>query len=366
MDSDGLYIHIPFCHGKCIYCDFYSQPRRTGMDDVVVGIISELHTRRAEADYRFGTIYIGGGTPSFLPDTLLQQLIEALPVSGISEFTIEVNPEDVTADRARLWRSLGVNRVSMGVQTFDAGILRRIGRRHTPERALQAVLELRSAGFDNISCDLIYGLPGQTQDIWCHDLETLLATGIEHLSAYCLTYYEGTMLHRMAAAGRIAPQTDDEIADKYDLLLDLTARAGMEHYEISNFSRPGRRSVHNSNYWSPDGRWLGLGPAAYSFDGRVRRYNPADTDTWLKGLPDASVAEDETPLDLVNDHIVTALRTACGLDLSALPPDMIPGLLADAAPALASGLLVHTGSHIAIPHRHWLIADAIIRPLIRI
>lgn len=362
----GIYVHIPFCKSKCVYCDFYSVPDSRRTDEVADGLIAEYKARRGEIDGPVETLYIGGGTPSVLPDSTLARIIAPMLEPSVTEFTIEVNPDDVTLPRARAWASMGVNRVSMGVQSFDDRILAAIRRRHTARQAAEAVDMLHSAGITNLSCDLIYGLPGQTQQGWEDDLRRLVAMPVNHLSAYCLTYYEGTPLWVMMQAGRVTLASDDEIAGRFDALRRITADAGFEHYEISNFARPGFRSRHNSTYWRADGRWIGLGPSAYSFDGHLRRCNPGDIGSWLQRLPYPCDIDSETDLDRVNDNIVTALRTSDGLDLDTLPPDVAASVMADAQHHIDSGHMLLSGRRLSISSDRWLTADAYIRDMIRV
>lgn len=358
----GIYVHIPFCHAKCAYCDFFSTPRLDLTEKVIDGILLEYERRRSElGDSPVNTIYFGGGTPSCLDSCMLERLCRALPMAEACERTIEVNPEDVDSARAGLWRTLGFNRVSMGVQSLLDSELAAVGRRHTADAALKAIKTLRGAGFDNISCDLIYGLPGQTPDTWLYSLDTLLATGIEHLSAYSLGYEPGTRLTAMLMVGKIKPVDDDIVADMYATLCRLAAEAGMEHYEISNFARPGCRSRHNSSYW--DGTpYLGLGPGAHSLaaDG-IRRAAPHDIKAWLAA--GASI-EEETVVDRINDIIITALRTADGLDTAVLPADARTCVVQAARPYIIKGWLVQHGSWLHIPECHWLVSDAIMRDLL--
>lgn len=361
----GIYIHIPFCHGKCIYCDFYSVPGRARMAEVARGIVEEFQARREEIPGNITTLYIGGGTPSVLPPQMLAEIVGEIPMADVEEFTVEVNPENVTDDYVEALAAMGVNRISMGVQSLHDPTLRSIGRRHDAARALQALDTIRRAGITEISADLIYGLPGQSAGDWAGDLRRILGAGITHLSAYCLTYHEATPLYRMAAAGRIVPDSDDVLAEKFAELRRATARAGFRHYEISNFALPGHESRHNSAYWSPDGRWLGLGPAAHSFDGHTRRYNPADINTWLENLPDPSIIEEESDLDRINDHIVTALRTADGLDLDTLPGDIAQSLVKDSRRFVDDGSMVLRDGHLAIRPDLWLISDSFIREMLR-
>lgn len=362
----GLYIHIPFCRSKCIYCDFYSSPSMKNMEAVVDGLLTEFNARRAEIRGDFETIYIGGGTPSVLPPELLRRLISGLPVDDAVEFTIEVNPDDVNTDTVAAWRDCGINRVSMGVQALDDTILKRMGRRHSASQALGAVATLIDGGIGNISADLIYGLPWLTDDAWRSELRTMFGTGINHLSAYCLTYHEGTMLYKMMESGRVNPADDDTVASQFEILGREAAKAGFEHYEISNLAHPGYRSRHNSAYWDPGHIWLGIGPSAHSFDGRVRRIDVMPASVWLERLPQPFDIDEEDALDLVNDNIVTALRTADGLDLSTVPDEYRDGLLKDAASFIESGDMIFDGKRLTIRRSRWLTSDYYIRNLLRV
>ena len=361
----GLYVHIPFCKSKCIYCDFYSTPRSASAPAVVDGILAEYAARSHETSEAYTTLYFGGGTPSSLPVALLQRLVYGLINPAMNERTIEVNPDDVTGESASRWLALGFNRASMGVQSLDDNELRRIGRRHTAAEAVAAYHTLRDAGFGNISLDLIYGLPGQTFDSWQQSLDALLSMRPDHLSAYCLSYEPGTPLYRQLESGRIRTVDDDVIGRMYDYLCAASADAGYRHYEISNFALPGMHSRHNSAYW--DGTpYLGLGPSAHSYDGALRRYNPSSIDVYLSSLPVAAVVDAENENERFNDIVITALRTSAGLDLGRLPAASSRRLLNDASAMLATGRLRLTDNTLTIPEPYWLSADAILRALIRV
>ena len=363
--ATGIYIHIPYCRGKCVYCDFYSVPSRRGMETVAEGISSELRAAlAARGTEPVSTVYIGGGTPSVMPPQLLAMIVREIPAGAIEEFTVEANPDDVTPQWVEAMREMGVDRVSMGVQSLDDTVLRRIGRRHTAQQARRAVDTLLDGGISNVSCDLIYGLPGQSAREWEDDLRRILEWPLCHLSAYCLTWAVGTPLYRMMLAGKVRPADDADLAERYALLERLTAGAGYEHYEISNFARPGYRSRHNSLYWARDGRWIGVGPAAHSFDGAVRRANPCEIATWAARLPYPGEAEDESALDRINDRIVSALRTAEGLDLDEMPAVARDALSAAAARFVDAGLATMAHGRMAIPSVHWFISDSIIRELL--
>jgi len=357
----GIYVHIPFCHAKCAYCDFFSTPHLQRAELTADAIIAEYAARRHElGDHAISSIYFGGGTPSCLPLPLLRRICLALPMKEAVERTIEVNPEDVTEENAPAWRALGFNRVSMGVQSLVDSELQCVGRRHSADEALTAITALRAAGFANISCDLIYGLPGQTLDTWRFSLERLLSTGIEHLSAYALSYEPGTRLSAMLSAGKIEPTDDDTVADMYQLLCRHASAKGFEHYEISNFAKTGFRSLHNSSYWTSS-PYLGLGPGAHSCDAEgIRRAAPNNIDKWIE---QGAQIDEEDDIDRLNDKIITGLRTSEGLDLSVFSSLQSDGLLTRAGSHIGCGHLIRTGNRLVIPEEYWLLSDAIMRDL---
>lgn len=353
----GLYIHIPFCAAKCAYCDFYSGPlREFEAESYIAAILKELKARRDEVGHeQFATIYVGGGTPSSINQKLLQPFMTEAAQGA--EITIEANPEDVTPQWADAIMEIGVNRVSMGVQSLVDSELRAVGRRHTATRAIEAVATLRHAGVTNISLDLIYGLPGQTLDTWHRSLDGILSLEPQHLSAYLLSYEPGTRLYTRLTAGKIEEASDELVTAMYSNLCDSARRAGMEHYEISNFAMPGKHSRHNSSYWdfTP---YLGLGPGAHSFDGKVRRYNPADLHRYMLSPESAAEAEPYEPHARHNDIVITALRTARGIDPAELNP-------AELEVALRTLDTTEEG-RLRIAEDQWLLSNSLMEPLIRI
>lgn len=361
----GLYIHIPFCHAKCAYCDFFSSPSTLQAANVTEAIVREWQMRRCELNEPLYTVYIGGGTPSCLPYNLLKSLIQGLQLpETVQEFTMEVNPEDVTAEAVAQWRYLGINRISMGVQSLDDRQLRAVGRRHTAAQALQAIERLQRS-FTNISLDLIYGLPGQDLASWKRSLNGLLATGASsHLSCYLLSYEPGTRLWAQLQTAKVKEASESSVQLYYSYLCEAMHRRGFDHYEISNFALPGRRSRHNSSYWDMI-PYVGLGPAAHSFDGRdTRRANPCHISRYLAAINDGHTAfttEKETPQDLTNDRILTSLRRVEGLDLTTLPLQPDEKVIAS---LVASGHLRREGSRIFIPEQRWLVSDMTIRQLL--
>ncbi|MDE6497153.1 MAG: radical SAM family heme chaperone HemW [Muribaculaceae bacterium] len=359
----GIYVHIPFCHAKCAYCDFFSTPRMDLAEAVTDGIVGEFRARQGELQGRKAdTVYFGGGTPSCLPLPLLQRITDALPLEDASEITIEVNPEDVSTESAALWRRLGFNRVSMGVQSLVDDELKAVGRRHSARKALSAVSVLRGAGFENISCDLIYGLPGQSLISWECSLRRLLEENIEHLSAYSLSYEPGTRLTAMLSAGKIQAIEDDLVADMYGYLCETARMYGFEHYEISNFAKPGFRSRHNSSYWT-NTPYLGLGPGAHSMDATgTRRAAPPSVKKWLEF---GAQIEPETAIDRINDTIITGLRTSEGLSLDFMTDKRLRDcVLRQASDHIARGGIIETHGRLIIPEHKWLVSDAIMRDLL--
>ena len=326
----GIYVHIPFCGSRCVYCGFYSTTCLAERQRYVDALCREMLLRPVTASV--DTVYLGGGTPSQLTGGQLRQLFTSIynmyDVKPGAEITMECNPDDVTDAFSDLIGELPVNRVSMGAQTFDDRRLRFLRRRHDASQVVEAVGRLRRAGIDNLSIDLMYGFPGETIEQWHADIDAALMLGIEHLSAYSLTYEEGTPLYDMLREGRVE-EIDEELSRQmyYDLKDRLEA-SGFEHYEISNFARrtPGRRSLrsrHNSGYWdhSP---YLGLGAGAHSYEGRHRQWNVADLSEYITSIGEGRVPAAGEQLDddtYYNETVMTRLRTSEGICLEQLPTD---------------------------------------------
>ena len=367
----GIYVHIPLCKSRCTYCDFYSTVGSPLVERYVDALLAEMDIRRDElGGAAVRTLYIGGGTPSQLPLALMQRLTAkltgSLPLGPDLEFTVEVNPDDVTAPYIAALRDMGVNRISMGVQSLNDNELRRVGRRHTAQQAIQAVEAIRRAGIGNLSLDLIFGLPGQTLASWQHSLRETLALRPEHLSAYGLSYEPGTILWQQRESGTVDETDEETCVAMYAHLLEATRQADYEHYEISNFALPGRRSSHNSAYWTGT-PYLGLGASAHSYDGRVRRHNPADMAAYVAAIERGqSPAEAETlePREQYDEQVMVQLRTCEGIDLQAIGerhgPQALAHLLAAAQPHLQSGTLARQGTRLALTAQGIMTSDAII------
>lgn len=381
----ALYIHIPFCKSHCAYCDFYSlrsanpAQLKTGF---VRALLAEMRLRASEvsplrendqAKPRLYSLYFGGGTPSMLDhdewSDIFEGIHECFLLPPDAEITAELNPDDVTPTLARHLLSLGVNRVSLGVQSLDDAMLTLLRRRHDAGQAVEAVHTLREAGFLNISTDLIYGLPFQTASAFRRDLDAMLRLPITHLSAYALSVEPGTLMQRQVESGVWQVADDETALAMYTQLMERTAAAGWEHYEISNFALPGYRSRHNSAYWQQR-PYIGLGPAAASYDGqRRRRVNYANLQAYTRaatsGIDVPHDTEQLTDENLYNEIIMTRLRTREGLPLQLLPHKEQKYLLHVAAPHIRRGLLMYEGDHLRLSRQALFVSDDILSDLMR-
>ena len=367
----GLYIHIPFCKSRCLYCDFYSTTRLDLRQQYVDALCCEMQLRAHEASC-IDTVYLGGGTPSQLTAGQLLQLFEAIyiynNVSTGAEVTIECNPDDVTDGFAERLSQLPVNRVSMGAQTFADERLCFLHRRHRSSQIAGAVSLLRRQGIRNISIDLMYGFPGETMDEWATDVQTALALGVEHLSAYALQYEEGTPLFAMLQRGQVS-EVDDELSRRmYYHLVDRLTSAGYEHYEISNFALTGYRSRHNSSYWNQT-PYTGLGAAAHSFDGTSRWWNVSDIQQYITGIERGEPCVERellTPDNRYNEMVMTALRTCEGLSLSALSDGHRTFCLRQARRFLEGGLLEQRHGRLLLTHDGLFVSDMVMTELMKV
>lgn len=368
----GIYVHIPFCKSRCIYCGFYSTTLENLQDCYIDSVIKEIDIRKDYLTKEVKTVYIGGGTPSVLSHNNIIRLCGKLRsiAPTVEEFTIECNPDDVTEDYATMLAANGVSRVSMGAQTFSEQRLRFLHRRHKSDDVERAVKALRNAGIKNISIDLMFGFPQETIAEWENDIDKVISLGVEHVSAYSLMYEEGTPLYSLLEKGKIE-EVDEEVSrNMYDVLIDKLTAAGYEQYEISNFSRPGFHSRHNSSYW--DGtEYLGIGAAAHSYDGKSRQWNIADVKRYTEFLASGNPTEDYieereilTETELYNDIITTALRTRKGIDLARIKESDRSFLLASAANDIEIGNLTIEDNHLHLTRKGLYISDAVMVNLI--
>ena len=322
----GLYIHIPFCESRCIYCGFYSTTSLKLRDAYVDALCKEMELRPIAKEIgeedKIETIYLGGGTPSQLSGEQLVRLFEGIKKyigNNIpQEITMECNPDDVTDEFCETLRKLPINRISMGAQTFSDDRLRFLHRRHNAAEVQTAVERLRAIGIQNISIDLMFGFPNETIADWKSDIQHAIQLGVEHISAYSLMYEEGTTLYRLLEQGRIAEIDEETSRQMYETLITMLTQAGYEHYEISNFARPGYRSRHNSSYWH-EIPYIGLGAAAHSYNKRTRSWNVDNIQEYIAQINQGKRPCDGETLDLAtryNDLITTALRTSDGIDIA--------------------------------------------------
>lgn len=321
----GLYIHIPFCKKACHYCDFHFTQSLKQIDEMVDAIALELEMQK---DFLgndiIRTIYFGGGTPSLLEDQHLKKLMKLInyeyDISSNPEITLEANPDDLSKEKLEMLYGHGVNRLSIGVQTFNDEMLKWMNRQHSVEEAEMCFYNARNAGFENISMDLIYALPADDNDLWLADLRKMVRLNPEHISAYALTIEPRTAFGNWLQKEIIQPIDEDRAADQFEIMLEVLSKYRYEQYEISNFAQAGYESQHNSGYWK-DEKYLGIGPSAHSYNGKFRKANVANNAKYLKGMLDRKIPFEVITLskeDQINEYILTSLRTKWGCDLELL------------------------------------------------
>ena len=321
----GLYVHIPFCKKACHYCNFYFSVSLKNKNDLIAALLKEIQLQK---NYLPGqpvdTIYLGGGTPSILDETELRRVFQQLQgefsISADAEITLEANPDDITPGQLLSWKQLGINRLSIGVQSFADEDLQWMNRAHNASQAKDCILLAQQAGFSNLSIDLIYGTPGLSDEQWHKNVATAIELNISHLSCYALTVEDGTALHQMIQQRKKQPVNTESQARHFVMLMNWLQQAGYEHYEISNFALPGSKSRHNSSYWQglP---YLGLGPSAHSFNGNSRQWNVSNNSLYITAVNQGRVpfeVELLTPVQRLNEFIMTSLRTSEGLDLETI------------------------------------------------
>jgi oxygen-independent coproporphyrinogen-3 oxidase len=374
----GIYIHIPFCKQACSYCDFFfltrQQLRQPFVDSLVEEILGYSNTKYSHAPVK--SIYLGGGTPSLLTRQQLRQIFDALrsafqlePI----EVTMELNPDDVTVDYLNMIREFGVDRASMGVQSFHEEILRFMHRAHSRDEAIAALEALHKAGFPSFTADLIYGNPGQSIGMLRKEIELLLEFNPPHISAYSLTVEPDTRLGKQVKLGRIQPPEDEDVAEQFDLVASTLLESGIEQYEVSNFAKPGKEAVHNSNYWNHE-NYLGFGPSAHSFwwdkEGAKRWKNRSDLKFYLE-QDFIGMREDQEDLDLktlAEERLMLGLRTKWGVELDQLKErygyELNPAQLEWINYQSKSGMIENSSSSIKMTHEGLRISDLLIVDLL--
>jgi oxygen-independent coproporphyrinogen III oxidase len=318
----GIYIHIPFCKQACHYCNFHFSTSMKLKNDFLPALLKEMTLRR---DYLKGekvnTVYFGGGTPSLLSaaqlGAIIRELHKQFSIAAEAEITFEANPDDINASRLTAWKIFGINRLSIGIQSFYKEDLAWMNRAHNEIQAIECIKVAQDAGFDNMSVDLIYGTPTLSDEHWINNLTTAVSLNIPHLSCYALTVEPGTALDSMTKKKKVSPVSSDDQARQFSLMTQFLASKGYEHYEISNFALPGKKSRHNSSYWSGE-KYLGLGPSAHSFDGSSRQWNVANNALYIKSLASEKVPFEQeflTQTQRFNEYVMTSLRTMEGTDV---------------------------------------------------
>lgn len=319
----GIYIHIPFCRQACHYCDFHFSTNQTLVLEIVQAISGELEFQKQYLENEeINTIYFGGGTPSLLPPhqiaDILQTINKSFRVADMAEVTLEANPDDLSLPKLQNFKAAGVNRLSIGVQSFNNEILKFLNRSHDKKQINEAIQNARLTGFSNINVDLIYAIPGRSIQSLAEDLDALIQLNPEHISAYSLTIEEKTVFGNWASKEKFIPVQEEENASQFEMVMDRLLEAGYDHYEISNYSKPGFESRHNSSYWKQQ-KYLGVGPSAHSFNGVSRQFNVSSNYGYLKSIQEGKIPAQQEVLsreNQINEYLMISLRTKWGCDLN--------------------------------------------------
>lgn len=369
----GIYIHIPFCRQACHYCNFHFTISLRYKNEFMAALLKEI-TLTTHTGYEIETIYIGGGTPSLLDvadiGSLLKGIRDRFSVKPDAEVTLEANPDDISTEKLEGWLHSGINRLSIGIQSFFDEDLQWMNRAHNATQARQQ-LELALRYFNNITADLIYGSPGLSDEKWKSNVLQLTSLGVPHLSCYALTVEPQTPLHKQIRQQQSSDVDPDRQSAQFLLLMQWMREAGYEHYEISNFARPGFRSRHNSSYWQGK-PYLGLGPSAHSYDGSSRWWNVANNTKYISSIGQGILPfekEDLTPIQRWNEHIMIALRTSEGLHLQAgaygVPASWIEELIQQSQSYIQRGLMQKEDNYLRLTNEGKLLADGIAADLFR-
>lgn len=374
----GIYIHVPFCKSKCAYCNFFSLASEKKVIDFVDALKREIMTRKDYLhDEKVETIYFGGGTPSLLPINYVEEILALLHknfnIISCPEITLEVNPDTVEKNQLFQLKKLGVNRISVGIQSFHDDDLKYLGRRHDSKHALQIIDDLKNVDFEKLTLDLIYGIPTLTEEKWNQNLDIFFSTGISHLSAYALTVEPKTILGQKIEKGILQDVDEETTIRHYEILIERTKENAFEHYEISNFAKEGCRSQHNSIYWN-DIKYLGLGPSAHSYDGNSRQWNVANLTQYIDADFDADFdagtdsglyfeKEILTKDDKFNEYVMTSLRTSWGCNIKKITSDYgisyANHFLKNIKKYLGSGVMINREDNIILTDKGMLLADGI-------
>ncbi|MCZ2102560.1 MAG: radical SAM family heme chaperone HemW [Chitinophagales bacterium] len=365
----GIYLHIPFCKKACHYCNFHFMTSLRLKDEMVNALCKELEMRKEYLeDKHLTSIYFGGGTPSILEKNDFEKIFETLSRyytwDDQAELTIEANPDDLNKAKTMFLRQLGVNRLSIGIQSFFDTDLEWMNRAHRTEESIAAILNAQDVGINNLTIDLIYGSPYTTHEMWQQNVDMALDLGIQHISAYCLTVEEKTALHHMIQKGRFLPLNADHANQQFEYLVQTLTNHGFQHYEISNFAKPGYIAIHNTNYWKGE-KYLGIGPSAHSYDGKTRSWNIANNKKYIDAILEGNLPmeiEFLTPSMRYNEYIMTGLRTQWGVQLekiSAISPEYVHFFKKQIQQPMADNFVVIENDHYILTNAGKYFADRI-------
>lgn len=373
----GIYIHIPFCKQACHYCDFHFSTSMSTKDLLLGALAKELVGRKNYLQGQpISTVYFGGGTPSILSGSELKMILnhvrEHYVLAADCEITLEANPDDLSAEKLAELKAMGVNRLSIGIQSFQDEVLTFMNRSHMAKEARACVVEAQKAGFDNISIDLIYAVPSQSMSQWKENLAIAIGMGVQHISAYSLTVEEKTVLAHQKMKGLFVQMEDEAVNEQFQYLISTLADHGFEHYEISNFAQPAYLSKHNSAYWK-DHLYLGIGPSAHSYDGKSRQWNIANNVRYSQKIKEGSIFYEQellSPSNQFNEYLMTGLRTKWGIDMDFAKSRFGIDLLQEQGPYLATlverGKAIIKGSNMALTKEGWMMSDTICAELFKI
>ena len=369
----GLYIHIPFCRNKCFYCGFYSVASLQLKEAYLKALLQEMDIRKREGwDTPFETLYLGGGTPSYLACSELEKLLDkTYRIWGWApsiEASIEMNPEDVTKEKLHGYKQLGFNRLTLGVQSFNDQILKRINRNHSALQARKAVEMAKDGGFDNVGIDLIIGLPGSSIKQLEEDLKIVTSLEIDHISVYILSLDSNSVFEKLSAKGKFKPLHEEELIEQYLWTSNYLKDIGYEHYEISNFAKNFKYSKHNTSYWQQK-PYMGLGVAAHSYDLNARQWNVSHLKSYIEGLNEGVLHFEKeilTEENKFNEYLMTNLRTMWGIDLTYLRDSYPRGwerIISKLGEYESKGLAIGEGNRWRLTERAWLVSDSIFMDL---
>lgn len=375
----GIYIHVPFCRQACNYCNFHFSVSHKNIDEYIHCIQKEIEMTtdylniegeiKPNGKIPIGSVYLGGGTPSLLDPKVINAFFEKLrlyyTLDPIGEYTLEANPDDLTIEKLEALAQTPINRLSIGIQSFRAEDLKYMNRIHSPLQALNAISNAQKAGFNNLTIDLIYGVPGMDDQAWIENIQKATEMGINHISTYALTIEPHTPLDVFIRKGKSAPVSEMQSARQFEILIGMLEKKGFLHYEISNFARPGFMSRHNTSYWQGK-PYLGLGPSAHSFNKSSRRWNISNTSLYIKGILQGKSNYEEEHLDMnlrYNEYVMTSLRTMWGIDKKHIVENFDEKFLMllekEIKPYLESGDAIETKGHICLSPKGRLFADRI-------